>query len=387
MNKPNKKAFVINGGAGRVLCAIPALEQYAKNNNNELVIVSEAWGELFLSSKILRNSVYQVSDKNLFNIIKDCEVISPEPYRLNAYFNQKANMIQAFDMLINYDTPPEKIPDTKKFELDIGKSDQIFGYNSIEEIKKLYKKEKVIVFQPFGSGIKQNGSFLYDETGRSVEPSDVYRIVKELSKHYAVILFSTINPFSEGDLPVVVPPNVNLLQWSGIINAADYFLGCDSIGQHFANALGKPSTIIIGATYPENISYPDNKRFKIFDLGKDKRQYSPLRITQDFAVERNNEGLMVLDDTNFKLIIKSIQNVLGTKNNYVAPKDTPATFTPTTQPAPGMHTNVLTTPDFPKLPVAAMLGVDSTTGFDTHELTATSKEMLDLVKEIKDLQK
>jgi hypothetical protein len=322
MNKPNKKAFVINGGAGRVLCAIPALEHYAKSNNNEIVVISEAWGELFLSSKVLRDKVYQLSDKNLFNVLKDCEIISPEPYRLNAYFNQKVNMIQAFDMLINYDTPPEKIPDTKQFKLEIGKADQIFGYNSIEEIKKLYKKDKVVVFQPFGSGIKQNGSFLYDESGRSVEPNDTHRIVKELAKNYAVILFSNFNPFTEGELPVIVPPNVNLLQWSGIINAADYFIGCDSIGQHFANALNKPSTVIIGATYPENISYPDNKRFKIFDIGKENRQYSPLRITQDFAVERNNEELMVLDDTNFRAIIKSVQNVLGTKNKYVEPTNT-----------------------------------------------------------------
>lgn len=320
MNKTTKKAFVINGGAGRVLCAIPGLEHYAKTHDGDIIIISEAWSELYLSSNILRDKVYQLNDRNLFNVIKDREVISPEPYRLNAYFNQKANMIQAFDMLINYDTPPEKIPETKKYELNIGKSDQVFGYNSIEEIRKLYKRDKVVVFQPFGSGIKQNGSFIFDETGRSFEPKDVKRIVMELAKHYAVILFSNINPFPEDStVPVVVPPNVNLLQWSGIINAADYFLGCDSIGQHFANFLNKPSTVVIGATYPENISYPENKRFKIFDLGKEKRKYSPLRITQDFAVERNNEDLMVLTEDNFRAIIKSIQQVLGTKKTYTPP--------------------------------------------------------------------
>ena len=69
MNKPTKKAFVINGGVGRVLCAIPALEHYAKLNNNELIVVAEAWSELFLSSKILRDKVYLLTDKNLFNIL------------------------------------------------------------------------------------------------------------------------------------------------------------------------------------------------------------------------------------------------------------------------------------------------------------------------------
>ncbi len=40
------KAFFINGGIGRVLCSIPALEEYAKKNNN-FIIVSEGWPECF----------------------------------------------------------------------------------------------------------------------------------------------------------------------------------------------------------------------------------------------------------------------------------------------------------------------------------------------------
>ena len=54
---------------------------------------------------------------------------------------------------------------------------------------------------------------------------------------------------------------------TGVINAADYFLGCDSVGQHFAHAMNKPATIVTGATYPENISYPENKKFTIIDNG------------------------------------------------------------------------------------------------------------------------
>ena len=34
------KAFFINGGAGRVLCSIPALERYAETHD-DFVIVSE----------------------------------------------------------------------------------------------------------------------------------------------------------------------------------------------------------------------------------------------------------------------------------------------------------------------------------------------------------
>jgi len=45
-----KKAFFINGGAGRVLCAIPALEWHKQNVDEDVIIVAEAWNELFMAS-------------------------------------------------------------------------------------------------------------------------------------------------------------------------------------------------------------------------------------------------------------------------------------------------------------------------------------------------
>jgi ADP-heptose:LPS heptosyltransferase len=75
----------------------------------------------------------------------------------------------------------------------------------------------------------------------------------------------------------------------GIVKASDYFLGCDSMGQHYAHALGKPATVIIGSTFPQNISYTNTKNFTIIDNGKDKgRIYNPFRITMDFDSERDN---------------------------------------------------------------------------------------------------
>ena len=88
-----KKAFFINGGAGRVLCAIPALEYHIQNIDPTAPIIAEGWMELFLTSKIIRNNVYGVQHNGLFDVVKDRELVTPEPYRLNAYFNQKANLI------------------------------------------------------------------------------------------------------------------------------------------------------------------------------------------------------------------------------------------------------------------------------------------------------
>ena len=84
-----KKAFFINGGAGRVLCAIPALEHYKKHIDPDVVVVSEGWDELYMTSSI-RNNVFNVNHKQLFeDKLKDKELLTLEPYRMNAYFNQK----------------------------------------------------------------------------------------------------------------------------------------------------------------------------------------------------------------------------------------------------------------------------------------------------------
>lgn len=307
-----KKAFFINGGAGRVLCSIPALEYYMENTDSDVVIVSEGWTELFLSTK-LRNNVYPSGHKDLFQtILKDRELISPEPYRLNAYFNQRVNLIQAFDMLIN--GVSENTP-SKPINLEVGKNDQIYGYNLVNGVKQQFGKDKAIIFQPFGSGAKMEGNFIWDDSGRSFELKDVFRTVEELSKDYAIILMSNIKIPTDKPMGAAFPEGANLLQWMGIVNAADYFLGCDSVGQHYAHALNKPATVVIGATFPENISYPNNTKFTIIDNAKEKRTYSPYRITPDPSSERHNEDNMILSEENYKKMIKSVKDHLGTKNN------------------------------------------------------------------------
>ena len=304
-----KKAFFINGGAGRVLCAIPALEHYKKNVDPDLIIISEGWDELFLTSSV-RSNAYSVGHKRLFeDKLRDRALLTLEPYRLNAYFNQKCNLIQAFDMLINEDK--DNIPETKTFNLEISRQDQAYGYNLVQEVKRQTGKNKLVVFQPLGSGAKAEGEFIIDDSGRSFDVKDIIEITKQLSKHAAVIMMSNIKIPVQENMGAAIP-DANILQWMGIIKMCDYFLGCDSMGQHYAHALNKPATVVIGSTYPENISYPDNKDFTIIDNGLDKgRVYNPFRIQMDFDANRKNEDLMVLDNDQVKNIVDSVLNKVG----------------------------------------------------------------------------
>ena len=303
-----KKAFFVNGGAGRVLCAIPALEYYKNNVDPSVVIVAEGWVELFLTSPALRDNTFPLGHKGLFkDHLLDREIISPEPYRLNAYFNQKCDMIQAFDMLINDLT---EIPKTKDINIEISRQDQAFGYNLVGQLKNETGKDKVVVVQPLGSGAMQDGAFIIDPSGRSIEIKDIQAITKQLSKDYAVILMTNVQIPLEHTQHIIAP-QANLLQWMGIINACDYFLGCDSVGQHYAHALKKPATVVIGSTFPENISYVKDKNFTIIDNGKDTRIYNPFRITHDFNSERVNEDAMVMSEKTLSEVVRSVTKRLG----------------------------------------------------------------------------
>ena len=76
------KAFFINGGAGRVITSIPALELFEKENpDNDFIIVCEGGTDFYKGHPQLHKRAYDVWHKNLFeDKLKDMDLVSPEPY-------------------------------------------------------------------------------------------------------------------------------------------------------------------------------------------------------------------------------------------------------------------------------------------------------------------
>ena len=111
--------------------------------------------------------------------------------------------------------------------------------------------------------------------------------------------------------PVAQPQIPELRIWSSIIDVADHFLGCDSLGQHMVKALGGTATIVTGSTYPINISYPDDPKFDIIDVGEGKRLYAPIRLTMEEEQDRHNDEVMELTETQIEEICNSVRKVLG----------------------------------------------------------------------------
>jgi hypothetical protein len=308
------KAFFINGGAGRMISSLPALENYQEESGDEdFIIVCEGGTDVFKGHPKLDDRAYDIWHKGLFkDYLKNREIVSTEPYRVWEYYNQKCSIAQAFDIEINN----KGIRDLPKSRIYLSKDELLMGRQVVSEVKKKLNKEKVVVFQPFGRGIEYIDETLVDRTARSFELKDVKTIIKRLQNNdYAVILMSEFKlDLTDAKLKdeVGAPENVPWRIWAAIIKYADHFLGCDSLGQHLAYHVEKESTVVLGSTFPINVSYPECEYFDILDMGEVNRIYSPIRILPDERVDRLNENIMSMNEDITTLIV---DHVLGKKDD------------------------------------------------------------------------
>jgi len=316
MSNENKRdsAFFINGGAGRVICSIPALEKYKEENpDDNFIIVCEGGTDFYKGHPFLHEKAYDVWHKNLFeDKLKHMTLHSPEPYRVWEYYNQKCSLSQAYDIEINN----KGVRDLQKPLIRLSKQELMVAKNVINDVKEKTKKDQVIVFQPFGRGTIEEKGMITDFGGRSFEPESVVNIVKKLSKKYAVIFMGEIAiEFQKHGItdPVAIPQGIGLREWSAIINLCDHFLGCDSVGQHISYSFDVPSTVVLGSTFVENVSYPDSDTFKTLDMGEGVKRYSPIRITIDEFTDRRNEGIMHMNDKIEEVIIEEVSKSLKKK--------------------------------------------------------------------------
>ena len=220
--------------------------------------------------------------------------MSTEPYRIWEYYNQKCSLAQAFDIQINN----QGIRDLPTPTLRLSKEELVTGRQIINEVKEKLKKDKIIVIQPFGRGIQYVDQTFVDPTSRSIEYKDLKALLKKLQeKNFGIILMSefkldlTQEKYKDD---IAAPEGVTLRVWASIIKYADHFLGCDSVGQHLSHIVGTKSTVILGSTYPINVSYPNDPNMTILDFGEDTREYSPIRITMDERIDRSMEGVMTM---------------------------------------------------------------------------------------------
>tara|TARA_E500000318_G_scaffold13317_1_gene12438 strand:+ start:2824 stop:3765 length:942 start_codon:yes stop_codon:yes gene_type:complete len=301
-----KKVFAIDGGAGRAVAAIPALNKYYKNHKNEdWAVIIGGWDTLYFGLPF-QDHVYSMDVKGLFqNLLKDSDIISPEPYRLWEYYNQKISLVEGFDQIIN---ETDDHSDLEPPTMILNKAEEKMAANIIANVKSKQNKNYTIVVQPFGRSARVDNGDVIDDSTRSIEPHVYHKLVKKLSQKYNIILMAEpdyVQQLSQED-QVSEKLQIDLRGWSSVIESSDYFIGCDSVGQHMARGHNVPGTVLMGSTYAINTSYPDY--FNIIENENIEKVYSPIRLCglDSHLADRMNDRLMDYTDEQVESIYKSI---------------------------------------------------------------------------------
>lgn len=305
-----KKLFLIDGGAGRAIAAIPALLKYSKKDQDFGVLVY-GWDTLFWGIPELQDKVFNPDQKGIFDqvVMQAEEIVSPEPYRVPGYFKQEKSLAEAFDYLINNtnDHSDLGVP-----QFVTSKAEELNAAAFIRDVKTQQQKQKTVIIQPFGRSAQrhQQTNVVFDDSSRSLSVDSYLKLAKKLSTKYNLVLMAE-QQFHLPEDTYTIKPQADLRMWGAFIDAADYFVGVDSLGQHMARALGTPGTVILGSTFAKNITYPDY--FNILEK-KAAKKYSPIRISglEGHLADRLNDKLMDFSDEEinefYASIVKDIES-------------------------------------------------------------------------------
>ena len=246
-----------------------------------------------------------MNHKGLFeDLIKDNICVSSEPYRDYEYYNQRSSLQQSFW----WDILGERTDRNRKPTFKLSKNEEMSAIGIVSQIKQQFQKEKTIVIQPFGRSSQMGNGVVFDSSSRSVEQTTFIELVGDLSKDYNIIYMGE-HKLDVVNVPLFQPQEMLPLRiWAAIIESIDYFIGCDSVGQHLAYTFNVPGTVILGSTFPVNVSYPEY--FNIIEKKNSIRRYSPIRIA-GFASEeadRLNDTLMDFTKEEIKSMIANIRD-------------------------------------------------------------------------------
>ncbi len=299
--------FIIDGGAGRLITAIPALEKYAiKNPADDFRVLTAAWESLYWVHPVLQNRTFNINHKGTFDLhMKNKRVIHPEPYQLYEYYTQKKHLIECFDQIINN---TDDHSDLDKPNLFLTEQENIAARVLIQEAKTKTRKQKVIVYQPYGSGMKINNGRPFDDSHRSLDVDFSLKLIYNLSKEYTVVYFGEKEFYHPGDSYSVpfFDKGADLRMYLSLIANCDWFIGVDSVGQHIARSFNKPATVILGSTFEENVAYP--VKHTIYRNGYTPT-YVPIRLSSidcEFANNLNHQT-MKFNEEDIQRIVETIK--------------------------------------------------------------------------------
>jgi len=134
----------LDGGFGRIITAIPALLKYYNNHpDEEWYIMIPGWDFITWGIPELQERTFNPNAQGSFDLYwKADQVLSPEPYRVPAYYRNEISLREAFDICINNSTDHSDLP---PMQLNISFQEKRRAYEIIEKAKSQHKKSSFII--------------------------------------------------------------------------------------------------------------------------------------------------------------------------------------------------------------------------------------------------
>lgn len=287
--------ILLNGGLGRHITAIPALERYV-TKNPDTIIASSYWTGIFWGNPLLSDLTFDINTKGLFERIRKTRIIAPEPYYNTDYLNERINLADAFNQELNSDKKSMPIPRLYLTSREI----------SDAKAKIKTTEKKLIAFQPMGSTASIVNTEIVDPTVRSLNLKTCHKLLTALTGAGYEILLISDKELAVANFPGVIwPCGQDVRQLASSIACADYFIGCDSSGQHLARCFNIPGVVFYGGTSPVNVGYPNH----FLSIEKNQtRSYMAYRLCDfDFRLaELQNADLLNFDDHELEVICHNI---------------------------------------------------------------------------------
>lgn len=271
----------IDGGIGRIICATPAIEKLAKRTERKIILLTSC-PDVFRENPYVHKAYNLSSDYLWEDVIRHGEFLFPEPYYSHLYYNQKHHLIQAFNYILN-----DKCEDFSFPHLYLNRDEQKWGEEFIQARKDDSAGKPVGILQCFGAGASLNCGDFKDDTQRSLPPDRVDFLLKQLEKDCIFI--------NASHLPLrydhVWQQTFTTRQLFSLIKACDFLVGVDSFASHAGAAFGRKGILFLGATYGQNVGYPNYKM--VYRDGYPKA-YFPNRFGG--SIEKQNEGALDFSD-------------------------------------------------------------------------------------------
>jgi len=296
--------ITIDGGLVRAITAIPALLKYHKNNpDEEWYAMIHAWDFVTWGIPELQERTFNPETKGSFDLFwKADKVIYPEPYKIPAYYRNEISLRESFDVAINNSEDHSDLP---QMQINLSLPERRKALEIIEEAKEKHKKKKTIVIQPYGSTATPHPLGTYDDSLRSIPKQMLDYFINNLLKDYNVIFMGAKDFHIHNPNTYKPDPDPNLREWMAIIEAADYFIGCDSCGQHICKALNKKASVVVAGTHKVNVTYdgfhiierdapfyPDSMRISGFHAHMSSRLNEPrIQFTQS-EIEKSYQDII-----------------------------------------------------------------------------------------------